>query len=225
MSHAARLPKVVQIGFNRCGTRSLARLFEAAGYQALHHKIRRPLRRSRNGARRMRDNLAAGRRVFSGMENYTFYSDLIYLTESELFEGYLHFREIIRDYPDTIFILNLRDREAWIRSRLRHGHGEFARRAMLQAQLDDADALAALWRRAWDEHIADVRSFMAAHPGQLIEFNLDSDDVGVITEALSRYGLDPQSWGDTGNTRQRRLGRLSAFVKRYWAHIRPRRHA
>lgn len=133
-NRATRLPKVVQVGFNKCGTRSLARLFSAVGHPVIHHKVRRPLRSSRNAARLMRSNLADGRRVFSGMEEYTFYSDLIYLTETETFEGYKCFRDILRDYPDTILLLNLRDREAWIRSRLRHGHGELARRAMRQGQ-------------------------------------------------------------------------------------------
>ena len=222
MVSTAPLPKVVQIGFNKCGTRSLARLFAASGHKALHHKVRQPFRRSRNAARCMRDNLAANQPIFTGMEAYCFYSDLIYLTESELFEGYLHYQEILRDYPDTIFILNVRDREVWIQSRLRHGHGEFARRGMRQAQVSDTEQLAELWRQAWDAHVSNVRQFMAAYPGQLVEFNLDSDQVSALCKALPQYRLDPMAWGDHGNTRRRTLSPAIAAIKRWWAHTRPR---
>ena len=218
------LPKVVQIGFNKCGTRSLAKLFDDAGYPTIHRKVRKPFRKSQNAARIMKYNLSVGNPVFHGMENYIFFSDLNLLTESEMFEGYRKFREIIRDYPDTIFILNLRDREAWIQSRLRHGHGEYAQRAMKQAQICNLDDLADLWRRHWDEHIADVRAFMTDYPGQLIEFNLDADPVEKLTTALSRYGLNPDSWADTGNSRVRRLSPVIRAVKRWWSHLGPRNH-
>ncbi|TCM82687.1 sulfotransferase [Rhodovulum steppense] len=216
------LPRVVLVGFNKCGTRSLALLFQRAGHRALHHKHRRPLRRSQTAARIIRDNLRAGRKALAGIEDYTFYCDLIHVTPTEYFEGNTAFTWILRDYPGTILLLNLRDREAWITSRLRHGHGEFARRSMAALGLVDEAALVARWRADWDAQLDAVRGHMADRPGQLVEFDLDRDPVERLVAALPDYGLDPADWGDTGRSRGRHLPTPLVWVKRAWAHARPR---
>lgn len=93
---------------------------------------------------------------------------------------------------------------------------------MCQAGVEDSEALADLWRRTWDEHLADVRKPLSEFPGQLIEFNLDTESVETLVAVLPQYGLDVADWGDTGNTRQRVLHPVTAALKRYWAHVRPR---
>jgi hypothetical protein len=216
----ASLPRVVQIGFHKCGTRSFQQLFERAGHNVVQHKLRRPFRRSRNAALLIRENLRAGRKVFAGMEDYTFYAGLIYQTEKESFEPIHHFREMLRDYPDTILLLNVRNREDWIRSRLRHGHGEFAKRVMRQRGIEDPKELAELWRRDWDTHLADVRTFMADRPEQLVEFDLDTGSPQELVGRLSAYGLKAADWGDVGRTRGVRRNPVIAKLRGLWAHIR-----
>jgi len=219
---ARKLPRVVLVGFNKCATRSFARLFEAAGHPSLHHKLRRPLRRSRTVARIMRDNLASGRRVFQGIEDFTFYSDLVFVTDKVAYEGNSAYREILRDYPDTILILNLRDREDWIRSRMKHGHGEFADRYGKALGLRSFEEVQDHWRQMWDEHVAGVRAFMADKPGQLIEFDIDHDRIEDLIAKLPQYGLRAGDWGVTGQSRGRKLSPRMARAKRAWAHFRAR---
>jgi hypothetical protein len=216
----AELPRVVQIGFHKCGTRSLEQLFRGAGHRVVKYKLRRPFRRARNAGLLIRENLAAGRKAFAGMEDFTFYADLIYQTETDAFEPIRCFREIMRDYPDTILLLNARNREDWIRSRLQHGHGEFLRRVMRQRGIDSRDAIADAWRDEWDTHLAEVRAFMADRPDQLVEFDLDSGSVEALVERLGDYGLRVEDWGDVGRTRGVRRHPLVARLKRLWAHIR-----
>lgn len=160
------LPRVVQIGFNKCGTRSL----------------------------------------------------------QQLFEGIRHFRKILHDYPGTILILilNLRDREDWIRSRLKHGQGELVQRVMRQRGVATPEEVAEQWRQEWDKHVADVRGYMADFPDQMIEFNLDTDDVKSLIDRLSAYGLKASDWGDVGRTRGVRENALIKRLKVWWAHVRPR---
>jgi hypothetical protein len=220
LEHRDRLPRVVQIGFHKCGTRSFQRLFEGAGHKVVQHKLRTPLRPSRNAALRMRENLRAGRKIFAGMEHYTFYAGLIYQTEADCFEPIRHFREIMRDYPDTILLLNLRNREDWIRSRLKHGHGEFAKRVMRQRGIENTEELADTWRQDWDTHIAEVRTFMAGRPAQLVEFNLDTDRVEDLVQRFSAYALKEEDWGDIGRTRGVRRNPLLEKLRRWWAHVR-----
>ncbi|MCV2881015.1 hypothetical protein [Actibacterium sp. XHP0104] len=221
-SEPKRLPRVVAIGFNKCGTRGLGYLFEAAGHKMVHNKLRRPLRISRWVGRIMRDNIAAGRKVFDGIEDFTFYCDLIYSTPSETYDGNSAFREILRDYPGTVLLLNTRDREAWIRSRLRHGHGSFAQKHMSARGLADLDALADAWRAEWDAHHADVRAFMADKPEQLIVFDIQQDDIADLIERLPGYGLRAEDWRDIGRSRGRKMHPLVAWTKRQIAHNRPR---
>lgn len=217
---SAPLPRVVQIGFHKCGTRSLERLFRGAGHRVVKFKVRRPLRRSRNAALLMRQNLAAGRKAFAGMEDFTFYADLIYQSDDDAFEPIRHFREIMRDYPDTILLLNVRKREDWIRSRLKHSHGEFLRRVMRQRGTDSAEEIAAAWRQEWDTHLAEVRAFMADRPGQLVEFDLDHDSVQALVDRFPAYGLRAEDWEDIGRTRGVQRHPVVAGLKRLWAHVR-----
>lgn len=214
------LPRVVQIGFHKCGTRSLEQLFRGAGHRVVKYKLRHPFRRSRNAALLIRENLRAGRKVFAGMENYTFYADLIYQTERESFEPIRCFREIMRDYPDTILLLNVRRREDWIRSRLNHGHGEFARRVMRQRGITSTDVLTDTWRQEWDTHLAEVREFMAGRPDQLVEFDLDTGSVDELVAQFQGYELRVDDWGDIGRTRGVRRHPLVNRLKQLWAHIR-----
>ncbi len=218
------LPRVVLVGFNKCGTRSFARVFAEAGHAALHNKLRSRWRRSRNAARMMRDNLANGGPVFAGMDSCTLYSDLVHVTDDGYFERNETFREILRDYPDTILLLNLRDREDWIRSRLKHRHRMFALLSLKALQLPDQAALIRYWRDLWDRHLADVRGFMADKPGQLVEFNIDTDDISDFCQTLPTYGLDPASWADTGRTSGVKRHPLRAWLALRWAHLRPKRN-
>lgn len=217
-----RLPRVVAIGFNKCGTRSFAELFRKAGHRVIHHKVRDRWPVPRRIGKIMQENLAAGRKVFDSVEDYTFYCDLIYATKSSTFDGASAYREILRDYPDTIFILNLRDREQWITSRLRHGHGEFAKREMAARGLSSMDELTDQWRTEWDAHLADVRGFMADHPAQYIEFDLDSDKAEDLVARLPDYRLNAEDFHDIGRTRGRQMGWLKRKAKEFVAHNRPR---
>jgi hypothetical protein len=216
------LRRVVQIGFHKCGTRSFQRLFEGAGHPVVQHKLRRRFRPTRNAAALMRENLRAGRKIFAGMEHFIFYAGLIHQSETDSFEPIFKFREMLRDYPDTILLLNVRNREDWIRSRLKHGHGEFAQRVMQQRGIATTDEMAETWRQEWDTHLAEVRAFMADRPAQLIEFNLDTDSVEDLVARLAPYRLSAEHWADIGRTRGVRRNPWLMKLRRWWAHRRPR---
>lgn len=222
-SRPSPLPRVVAVGFNKCGTRSFAELFRRAGHNVVHHKVRDGWRARRVG-RIMQDNLAAGRKVFDGIDGYTFYCDLIYSTPTGTFDGAFAFRQILLDYPDTILLLNIRDREQWIASRLNHGHGEFARREKLARAANSEEDLVRQWREEWDAHLSAVRSFMEERPEQFIEFDLDRDKPEQIAKRLADYRLNPDDFLDIGRTRGRRMGWLKRALKHFIAHNRPRRH-
>jgi len=170
----------------------------------------------------MRANLEAGRPVFAGVEHTVFYGDLIDSNQHATFDGNSLFREILRDYPNTILLLNWRDQDDWIRSRLQHGHGEFALREQRVRGLGSEEELCAIWRAEWDAHLAAVRSFMADRPEQLVEFQIDRDPIEALIARLPAYGLRPEHYGDIGRSRGRRLPVWLQAAKRWLAHHRPR---
>ena len=126
-SRAIRLPcKIFQIGFNRCGTRTLHHYFSRNGLRAVHWDEGRL-------ARRMFANLASGNNLLEGYEQFDVFTDMEYLDDFGTYlEAYKLFPQLAAQYPNAIFILNTRNREAWIRSRLTHGKElSHARRAMV----------------------------------------------------------------------------------------------
>ncbi|MFQ5438916.1 MAG: hypothetical protein ACE5DK_08810 [Paracoccaceae bacterium] len=198
------LPRVVQVGFNKCATRSLANLFAGSGHRSAHQKFRRPFGPNRNIAALIRDNKQAGRPMFDGFDDYVFYADLVLQTRTETYEAFKDFRRILADYPDTILLLNTRDRENWIRSRVRHGHGTFLEMVTEANGFETKDACLEFWRQDWDRHLADVRGFMADRPDQLVEFNTDTGNVHDLCARLPAYALNPVAWGTVGRSRGRR---------------------
>jgi len=208
------LPRVVQVGFNKCATRSLTNLFAGSGHLSAHHKFKHLLAKNQNIALMMRENIKAGRKVFDGFDHHVFYADLMWQSKSETYEAFKDFRRILSDYPDTILLLNIRGREAWIKSRVKHGHGTFLAMVM-QAEgfASEAECLE-FWRQDWEAHLADVRAFMASKPTQLVEFNSDTQSVDELVAMLPAYHLDAQAWGDVGRSRGRKLGLVGAYLKR-----------
>ena len=80
------------------------------------------------------------------------------------------------------------------------------------------------WRKLWDTHINDVRAHMANLPGQLVEFNIDTDDIQTLVDALPAYHLDKRAWEDHGRSRNRNNKSMTNRLKRIWSHIRPRNY-
>ena len=58
----------------------------------------------------------------------------------------------------------------------------------------------AYWAEEWDSHIADVRGYFADRPGQLIEFNIDTDDIADLVARLPYDRLDAAHFGHRGKT-------------------------
>ena len=68
-------------------------------------------------------NLAEGRELLAGYEEFDAFTDMEYLDEfgTTYLEGYKLYPHLAAQYPNAVFILNTRNREDWIRSRLVHG--------------------------------------------------------------------------------------------------------
>ena len=67
-------PKIIQIGFNKCGTQSLHAFYEMHGFKSIDWD-------SGNLAARIKSNYLTGARILEGYEQYDFISDMEVTTE------------------------------------------------------------------------------------------------------------------------------------------------
>ena len=189
------LPKIFQVGFNKCGTRTLADCFHRSGYRAAHRK-----------KGKLADDImaakAAGQKPLSNWGNTVLFTDLEKITPTEQIEAYREFEFLDESYPDAYFLLNTRRVDDWLTSRLRHWNGTYFRDYMKHYGTRDPMAVLQRWKDDWVDHLAAVRSYFADRPGKLIEFDLDTD---TATDLAARFEgiltLNPKKWGHRGRTR------------------------
>jgi len=174
-----RLTRIFQIGFNKCGTRSLYRFLQRSGIVAAH--FNRGLL-----AWSIRDNLAQGRKPLHGrIDRYVAYTDMQQVTREHAIEAVRYFRELYAYYPNSYFILNTRDKEAWIKSRLAHGAGFYARRYAKALGVQTEEEVVAHWSAEWDRHHQEVQEFFADKPGRLLVYDIKNSKPQEMVDFLS----------------------------------------
>lgn len=191
---------VFQIGFNKSATTSLSELFRNSGYKAVHGGGRRwrlaghPSFQGVNIHRIVHENIQAGRRPIEGFEQFDAFFDMEQTRRSEMFHNYLHFDAFAQAYPKAKFILNFRDLEAWIKSRMTHAKGRYFSHMSHYYDTDEAGVVD-IWRRQYHDHIARVHAYFKDKPGRLFEFRLEDQPVQALCDFLRpEYELQPDKW-------------------------------
>ena len=183
MNHSMQ-PRIFLIGFNKCGTTSFHDYFTANGIASVHW-------RANTLALALDHNRAKSRPLLEGVDRWTAYTDMNCIPGSPwgrsnsdhapLIEGCRYFRELHRDYPDALFILNTRDPFDWLRSRLQHDQGQFAaayKRALASEGIRTKRELKQRWLCDWYKHHGEVLSyFRDAAPKQLLVFHIQATPV------------------------------------------------
>lgn len=188
--------KVFQIGFNKCGTRTIHQFLKKNGLRTIHWD-------DGNLARTMVQNLLDGRPLLRGYdENFDVFTDMEWVTREVIVEGFKLFPYLARDYPGARFILNTREREDWVKSRSGHGNGHYINKWKRASGLDP-DALVEHWRQDWDHHHARVAEFFADKPGQLLKFHIANDPPQTIADFLPEHDIDASLYYQVGKTRSR----------------------
>ena len=168
--------KIFQIGFNKCGTTSLHTCFMENGVASIHWD-RGKL------AQRMDRNHKKGRPLLEGYEDYLFYADMEYAPE--LYPHIRLYKQLDREYPASRFILNLRDKKAWLLSRCRtYDYVEsFQKKYRIRAS-----EVLEMWSEQWDSHFMDVRSYFAGRK-DFLEFDVERDNADKLIRFLPELHL------------------------------------
>ena len=162
--------KIFQIGFNKCGTLAISRFFELNGFSCVHWDEGRL-------ARQMKRNLDEGRYILSGYDNYDVFTDMEFVGKDEIIEGFKYFPLILERVDDPLFILNTRNKQNWIASRIDHknyiDHRNYLERYRIIYRLDDEAAVIERWLEDWDSHHAAVQELIPQD--RLLVYDIESD--------------------------------------------------
>jgi hypothetical protein len=144
-------------------------------------------------------NLANGRELLAGYEEFDAFFDMEYLDgHSRYLEAYKLFPHLAAQYPTAVFILNTRDREAWIRSRLGLDGGDYALRHRMRLNVNSDEQLAALWREDWEQHHRLTTQFFAVRSHRFFICNIETDLPHLLDKQLPECRLDSRQyriWG------------------------------
>ena len=108
-------------------------------------------------------------------------------------EAYKLFPHLAFQYPNALFILNTRDREDWVRSRLEHGKNlYYVQRSMLHYNVASIHDLADRWRIEWEHHHRQVAEFFACNSYRFLVCRIETDLPHILNDALPECKLDPK---------------------------------
>lgn len=195
-----------QIGFSKCGTTAISAFFNRCGIPCVHYDHGRL-------ARRMRENLAGGRRPLEGYDySYRAFTNMNLNTPDDYFDGFKEYAALRRAYGGR-FILNTRPREHWVRSIMAHEARRMRRRRFRNYRLrfgtDDPAEVADRLRAEWDEYHARVRSEIPA--GILLVFDIESDPPERLCDFIGVPRCYARHWR-LENPSMNALGRLAGAL-------------
>ena len=186
--------KIFIIGFNKCGTRTLNQFFRRNRIRGIHGDGGRL-------ASTMVSNLIDGREILEGYaDRFIVFSDMIFISDQICIEGNSFFRVLDQHYPGSAFILNLRDIEAWIKSRANHSNrkGRFLDKTRAIIGPADDETIFAHWRRQWQRHVEDVERYFAGRDN-LLKFDIAKDNPQAIADFLG-IEMDMEQYGWEGKS-------------------------
>ncbi|HXX53057.1 MAG TPA: sulfotransferase [Thermodesulfovibrionales bacterium] len=145
-----RINKIFNIGFNKSGTTSLSAALNILGIRTIHYM--------HEGDRLIdiiRDNKKNNRKLLRGLEDIDGFSD---------FAGIL-FQELDKQYPNSKFILTIRDMDEWLASREKHvTRRKKDRRYRFEPLTVDREA----WKKRRAEFVQQVSEYFKDRPSDLL---------------------------------------------------------
>tara|TARA_R110001606_G_scaffold327262_1_gene474102 strand:+ start:23759 stop:24469 length:711 start_codon:yes stop_codon:yes gene_type:complete len=194
--------KIFIIGPNRCATTSFHRFFHRNGLRALHCRIG-----SMYLAKEIRDRLGDDEALKAFLSQWTVFSDFVYLTNEEHYEAHGLYETYARLFPEAYFILNDRDVERWIASRLSF-KDDFLER-YLSVHGGTAEDAEARWREEFSQHREAALAFFAGNPRFAhVQIGQQTQAGNIIDPAIEmirpHFKLDASLWESSNASPQGR---------------------
>ncbi len=191
--------RIFAIGFNKCGTRSLFQFFKKNGIPSVHYdggRIAGSMFRHFNNARPLIDIRYRKKVFFADMEN-------IYQPGSPLYAGQYFYQLLAREYPNSVFILNTRDKEKWLKSRILHENGHYLQYLANKLGLTKPQVVQG-WSQEWDDHHQAVQDYFRNKPNRLLVFNIEKDPISKVVKFFkNNYHLQAKYYHHVGKSTQK----------------------
>lgn len=170
--------KIFQIGFNRCGSTSLYKLFLENNVPSIHWgtSSKKPI------AVLIENNYLKGRKLLEGIENFVFYSDMESIFNNKYYCSYVsYFKLLDQNYPESKFILNTRNLNNWIKSRknfVSKLNGNYLKKHM-EIFGKNEDEILEDWKNNWLKHHENVQEYFK-NKNNLLVFDIEKDNIDKI---------------------------------------------
>lgn len=199
--------RIFIIGFNKTATRTLHYFFKGNGLNAIHwddgNLVEVFERNIKLGKKLLFDGVTLNKEVNSDCK----YEDAIVFSDMTSYGSLIvkdpkdYYKQLDKEYPNSKFILNIRDVDSWILSRLRHITKNLG--GMLERDMKfykcDMDNSIKRWRLLHSEHTTDVISYFKNRPNDLLIYNIFKDNPQKIVDFFKDiYKLDLSYWNHIG---------------------------
>lgn len=158
--------KIFQIGFNKCGTTSLHEMFIESGLNSIHWG-------GGNIAKKIYSNIKQNKQLLDGVDQYDCYTD-IEDVDTNSFPFIQNYELLDKMYPNSIFILNTRPLDNWIRSILNHQSGLYANTFKKVLGVKTDEELVRIWSDQWIDHHNKVIEYFKDR-NNFIQFNIETE--------------------------------------------------
>lgn len=160
--------KIFCVGLNKTGTSSLHQAFTMLDIKSVHYK----------GVEKtdikeiIQTNYLAGNNILKGIEHYEAYSDW------DLGPSTIDIvKEFDKQYPNSKFILNIRDMEGWLDSREKHvKRNQERKRKEPDADINWLTIDREAWATQFKRHYSGVTSHFKGRENQLLAFDVTQGD-------------------------------------------------
>jgi len=173
--------KIFVIGLNKQATRSIHNLFKDNGYHAIHWRLDNEKRGKKGPDELVLYNINNGIKPTLGKyKNYKVFSDIHYLS--------INFDIFDKEYPGSLFILNYRDINSWICSRLNHCRDKWGYVEYWKTQHNHKnytlEQVINAWKQEYNNHFQKVTSYFAKRQSQLILYDIDKESLVQFASKL-----------------------------------------
>ncbi len=173
ITHPGR--KIFLIGPNRCATTTFHNFFYSQGLKSIHWRKGEVIL-----AKEIDKRLGDDRALRKFLAGWTVFSDFVYLTDEVFIENHTLYETYQRLFPEAYFILNDRDVDRWVASRLLHRDGGFLKR-YLNVHGGTEDEAKAAWKTGFLAHREAVLKHFKDHP-RFLHFHIDKGDRSAFIE-------------------------------------------
>jgi hypothetical protein len=160
--------KIFCVGLNKTGTSSLHEAFKILGLKSVHEYTDS----GQNIKDMLHENYLSGSDILKGLEAYDAYTDWDKMPYNQVI-----FKEFVKQYPNSKFILNTRDIDGWLNSRVKHvKRNQLEKKNNPDADIKWLDIDVKAWEEEFKKHHEVVFEHFKNREEEMLVFDITKGD-------------------------------------------------